>query len=369
MAIDRTAAHGNRHRAGGSDWLPVSAAARLLGRGSTGPGAMQELTLGSGLVVEGTTLSATGGGSGGGTPDPHHATHEAGGSDVVTLAQSQVTGLTTALSGKVDTTDPRLSDARTPTAHHASHETGGADAIINLSATVLTSGTLPDARLSVNVARRDAANTFAQVQTFENNPGAGLRQPVFTNPTNAADTRIWRMAVNTAGQCSLQAWNDAGTLAQATPWIASRNGDLTFAADLYEKARTTAMGHWLDVPYSAGAFTASGSMTWTVESGDVVCYRYTLVGKTIFLNLELENTTVGGTVSNELRVALPAGVTCNRRVQVSNVRFFDNGSLTDAYIHINGGGTYLSVFKSAGGNMTLSTHQTTVYAQLVFEMT
>ena len=39
---------------------------------------------------------------GGGTPDPHAASHAAGGSDAVTLAQSQVTNLTTDLAGKAD---------------------------------------------------------------------------------------------------------------------------------------------------------------------------------------------------------------------------------------------------------------------------
>ena len=38
------------------------------------------------------------------TPSAHHASHEDGGSDEVTLAQSQVTGLTADLSGKVPTT-------------------------------------------------------------------------------------------------------------------------------------------------------------------------------------------------------------------------------------------------------------------------
>lgn len=41
----------------------VSAASRILGRGDSGSGDVQELTLGSGLSISGTTLSASGGGS------------------------------------------------------------------------------------------------------------------------------------------------------------------------------------------------------------------------------------------------------------------------------------------------------------------
>lgn len=40
----------------------VSAASRLLGRGDSGSGDVQEITVGSGLTMTGTTLSASGGG-------------------------------------------------------------------------------------------------------------------------------------------------------------------------------------------------------------------------------------------------------------------------------------------------------------------
>ena len=57
------------------------------------------------LFTNGTLqLVSTGGDGGGGVPSAHHASHEDGGSDEVTLAQSQVTGLTADLSGKVPTT-------------------------------------------------------------------------------------------------------------------------------------------------------------------------------------------------------------------------------------------------------------------------
>lgn len=51
-----------------------------------------------------------------------------------------------------------------PLAHHVSHETGGSDAIVALSGAVITTGTVADARLSANVALKDAANVFTQNQ-------------------------------------------------------------------------------------------------------------------------------------------------------------------------------------------------------------
>lgn len=52
-----------------SNLAQASAASRILGRGDSGAGDFQELTIGSGLAISGTVLSATGGGSGVGDGD------------------------------------------------------------------------------------------------------------------------------------------------------------------------------------------------------------------------------------------------------------------------------------------------------------
>ena len=53
----------------------------------------------------------------------HADTHVVAGTDPLVLAESQVTDLTTDLSGKVETDDARLSDARTPVAHTQAEST------------------------------------------------------------------------------------------------------------------------------------------------------------------------------------------------------------------------------------------------------
>jgi hypothetical protein len=53
------AAHHATHEPGGSDVLQLTATARLLGRATAGPGAVEELTIGNNLYLAGTTLSAT----------------------------------------------------------------------------------------------------------------------------------------------------------------------------------------------------------------------------------------------------------------------------------------------------------------------
>ena len=75
------------------------------------------------------------------TPTAHAASHASAGTDPLTLAQSQVTGLTSDLAAKVGTSDPRLTDPRTPTSHAASHAAAGADPLTVAQSQVTNLGT------------------------------------------------------------------------------------------------------------------------------------------------------------------------------------------------------------------------------------
>ena len=71
---------------------------------------------------------------------------------------------------------------------------------------------------------------------------------------------------------------------------------------------------WVDVPYNAADFTASGGTTptWTVDSADVSRFQYqTFPGSptnNVRIAVLLETTTVGGTAPTELRITLPFNV-------------------------------------------------------------
>ncbi len=69
--------------------------------------------------------------------------------------------------------------------------------------------------------------------------------------------------------------------------------------------KLTIPGAWTTPAFDAANFTASGSMTWTVEAADVKTFSYLIIGKTMFLTVKLENTTVGGTPDTVLYIKIP----------------------------------------------------------------
>ena len=127
---------------------------------------------GSGTSLQGPT-GAAGPAGPAGTVSTHASSHASGGSDAVTLTVSQVTGLQTALDGKADSSDSRLSDARTPTSHAASHASGGSDPI--------TVGTVSGRFVTTTTGGRLTATqyvTLSQILNGNGNPATSLDQMI-----------------------------------------------------------------------------------------------------------------------------------------------------------------------------------------------
>ena len=72
-----------------------------------------------------------------------------------------------------------------------------------------------------------------------------------------------------------------------------------------ERGRTIPLGEWIDVPYSAANFSAATG-TWTVPAGNILAYKYTLIGKTMILQFYANNTTISA-VTASISLAIPGG--------------------------------------------------------------
>jgi hypothetical protein len=175
--------------------------------------------------------------------------------------------------------------------------------------------------LATNVARRDVANTFTASQTI-----VGTLASLFLhNSAAAANARQWKCLSYTDGHLYIQPADDAGT-ATGTALLVQRNGDITVLRDVYEKQRTTPMGHWKTYPYSAGNFSANTG-TWTVDAGDVINITYALIGKTLFVDFNLISTSVNGSPT-QLRIVIPEAMSPSSGVGGTPFFYSQDGGAT-----------------------------------------
>ena len=198
------------------------------------------------------------------------------------VPQAQVTGLSTSLLGKVDTSDSRLTDTRTPTTHAASHAAGGSDAL-----TLTTAQVTGLATTLTNYSNR-LSSLETRITTVEGGGGSGgsgtnvgtltwfsgtaptgtfsnlvLHSPFGYNPTNssanaqgfyynpagaaASDARFPYISPN--GHLELRKWDETGP---ADPVYATQSALSALSTTVDTKASTAALALKAD----ASALTA-----------------------------------------------------------------------------------------------------------------
>src|SRR5262245_17813402 len=136
--------------------------------------------------------------------------------------------------GPTGPTGPQGIPGNNAAPHHAQHEPGGTDAITTLSASILLSGTLADARLSPNVPLKNIGNVFTQQQIISRTSGpAGPFYPgiTFEDLSQAVDVRRFRI-INTGGTLRFQATTDAETALASAEMTLTRVGILTIPGGL-----------------------------------------------------------------------------------------------------------------------------------------
>lgn len=128
-------------------------------------------------------------------------------------------------------------------------------------------------------------------------------------------------------------------------------------------------GNWIDVAFSAGNFTASGSMTWTVASGDQTLFRYKQRGTMLSLILDLQTTTVGGTPATDLKVTTPFTMaTTTTGAHYQGAGRDNNASPELLQLKTTAASAILTFVRNAGGNWTASTDLTAITANLALDI-
>jgi len=142
-------------------------------------------------------------------------------------------------------------------------------------------------------------------------------------------------------------------------------GSVKASVDLFDKGRTVAVGAWTTTTATA---TAAGSMTWTVEAGDIVNLQYMLIGKTMFVNFYLSGTTVGGTPNDTLMLQIPASNVSARDYSSTGCYLLDDGVRATGLLSTSAAGTVLNISRTDNANFTASTNNTQVRCSAAFEI-
>jgi hypothetical protein len=218
----------------------------------------------------------------------------------------------------------------------------------------LTAGTLPDARLSANVPLKNASNVFTATPQEIGTATPELR---WRDTSAPAGSRLFRW-VNYAQLFEAHALDDTAATVLATPLSLRRSGDVVIGQNLYEKGRTTPIGHWTDVPFSAANFTASAG-TWTI--GTVITNRYTLIGKTLVYVLAVQICTISATPGT-LTMALPPGLTTP--TLVTSAMAYTNGASGSGLVYCDGGGSVLHFARDLGFTPWVADSASIIYASI-----
>lgn len=133
---------------------------------------------------------------------------------------------------------------------------------------------------------------------------------------------------------------------------------------------TQNLGTWITPAFAAGDYTASGSQTWTLQSGDVTTMQYMLCGKTMFVNFFLVTTTVAGTPAPYLFIKIPGGKV-SATPTYGNLWINQNGAFSIGVSIVNNpvAGANIALSLVDGANWTGTTNTTSVGGSIVFETT
>lgn len=197
-----------------------------------------------------------------------------------------------------------------------------------------------------------AAGTTAQIVIFKN-VGTAVATFSHNSGSSSAGNKFFNLATS------------AGSPVAAKGWVVY----------YYDGTQWQMINHDQGTPitpsFNAADYTGSGSMTWTLQAGDVDLQQYYLRGSQLTVSTRIITSTVGGTLSNALRVGNGAwGGFTSSGITFGINSYSDNGTSGNGTVNTTTGtgGTLVQFFKAAGANWSASTNNTTVNGTLFIQV-
>jgi len=173
-----------------------------------------------------------------------------------------------------------------------------------------------------------------------------------TQPFSESPLRIqWQTGPNYYISPS-PAWVIPASLGDPTASLQAGYWTAVYGLQFFRGNYSAAQGEWTAVSFSAGNFTGSGTITWTVTSGEVTQNRYMLVGKTMTWSIHVDASTLAG-VGNTLLVTIPGGFRAANPMECQ-CRVLDNSVEVSGYCFVSAGDTQIHIRKIGAGNWTAS---------------
>lgn len=123
---------------------------------------------------------------------------------------------------------------------------------------------------------------------------------------------------------------------------------------------------WVDVPFSAAAYSGQVAMIWTVSAGQQQTFRYLVVGKTMTVTFSFIGGVVSGTPSPGLQVAIPGGYMA-AKLSFGSFHYFDAATPSTGLCAVDPlAGAVIRLFKQDLSNWTAGSNQ--IRGTMVFEV-
>lgn len=228
-----------------------------------------------------------------------------------------------------------------------STDNGGSWTPLGLDASIITEGTLPDARLSSNVALHNGGSHGWSGNHNITSTGPRIW---FTDSLQPANNKVFTL-INLSGALKIIASDDAFN-DQVVAFSVDRAGTVRAYNAYFLGNRTVAEGFWQDVPFNAANFFGSAGATWTVGAPAVVRNRCTFIGRTVLWSMYISwfsGSNVVGGAGNTLNINVPLGLATSGN-QMQNIDYCQVAGTPINGLYASIGGASISISKIDSSN-------------------